>query len=189
MQNYQLNQHRKRKIENCLLDLMAHMPYDQITVKDLAQELHCVRKTFYLHFPNKQACLESLIDRMIRECNQFLVQTLPKEPSLYDIYYGRLTFWMDHRSFLEALIRNDMSSLLMNRILAFIRQERECLKDQYYMIQIQCNEDVLFFFLTGELHLLLKWCSEGFALPIEEMTQTYLRLMQEPMLSPDLIIR
>ena len=186
---YELSQQRKTEIENCLLDLMTQIPYAQITVKDLAQKLHCVRKTFYHYFPNKQACLESLIDRIIGECSQFLVQTLPEQPSLYDIYHGRLTFWMEHRAFLEALIRNDMSALFLVRILGYIRREDTCLKEQYLMIKVQCDEDVLFFFMSGELYLLLKWCGEGFTLPIEEMTQKYLRLVQEPMLSPDLIIR
>lgn len=185
MNYYEQSLLRKKEIETGLLELMQEMPYSEITVKDIADHLHFVRKTFYYYFPNKRACLESLTDRLIQECNLRVVQSLPDEATSGEIYAVRLDFWIEHRDFLDCILRNGLGSFLVERFLAYVRQEDPAVQVRLGTEAVGCDGDVLFFYMIGQIFLLLKWCAEGFVLPMEEMIQKHLRLVHEPLLPPE----
>lgn len=184
--NYaELSLQRKIQIENTLLELMEEVPYEQITVQDLTQKLGTARKTFYRYFPNKQSCLESLTDRMIYECNLHVLQNAPADPAPYDIYVARLRFWAVHKNFLDVLIRNHLSLFMLERFMRYLSREDKVTRDLLSTPKMKYDEDILFFYMSGQLFLLLKWCSDGFPLSVEEMAQKYLRLLHEPLLPPE----
>lgn len=178
--DYQLQ--RKQEIEETLLELMQDMPYDQISVKSLTEKIQIARKTYYHYFPNKQACLESLMDRLILDYNLSQLR-VPENADLQEVYSWRLTFWIGHRDFLEAILRNNLAPLLVERILRYIYREDRNLQCLLNTRELACDEDVLYFYISGQIYLMLKWCSEGFSLSLEEMVQKCLRLTHEPMLT------
>lgn len=179
------NHRRKEEIENELLALMQEIPYEQITVKDLTERMHFARKTFYHYFPSKQACLESLTDRLISECSLNQMQNLPEDAGLYQIYEERLKFWMEHKAFLDAVNRNKLGSFWLNRFLKYIHQEDQNIRERLSTPTVEYDEDILFFYMSGQVFLMLKWCYDGFQLPLEEMVKKYLRLVHEPLLPPE----
>lgn len=180
-----VGEQRKTEFEDTLLELMKEMPYDRIAVKDLTDRMHFVRKTFYHYFPNKRSCLESLTDRLILECNMKLLETLPEQATAKQVYEQRLLFWMEHEDFLNAIICNGLSSFFVERFLLYIHKEDRMIQQQLKTARLGCDEDVLYFYMTGQIFLLLKWCSEGFQRSLEEMVQKNLRLVQEPLVSPE----
>lgn len=182
---YEQSLQRKQEIEEGLLSLMRETPYAQITVKDLTERLCIARKTFYHYFPGKGACLESLTDRLICECNLSVLRTLPAEAGTDQVYRARLEFWMGEKPFLDAIIKNGMGSFLLERFLRYLREEDKSLQDRLSTPEVGYDEDILFFYMSGQLFLLLKWCHDGFVLSLEEMVQKYLRLVHEPLLPPD----
>ncbi len=182
---HERNLRRKQEIEEGLLAMLQEVPYDQITVMDLTEQLHIARKTFYHYFPGKQACLESLTDRLIYECNLVQLQTLPKDPTPRQFYEIRLKFWMDHRAFLEVINRNNLGAFFLDRMIQYLRRENASLQDQLSTPTVPYDEDILFFYISGQIFLLLRWCYNGFRLPLEEMVQKSLRLIHEPLLSPE----
>lgn len=181
MNHFDLPHYRRQEIEDVLLQLLPDIPYQQITVKDLTDRLQIARKTFYHYFHSKQACLEALMDRFILECNLGLLK-LPKNASRQELYAERLRFWIRHKTFLDAVIRDNLGSVLVERILLYIRREDSVLPLRLSTREIPCDEDVLFFFISGQIHLILKWCSEGFTRPLEEMAQKTMRLVYQPLL-------
>ena len=176
-----MGEQRKLEFENTLLELMQEMPYSRIKVKDLAERMHFVRKTFYHYFSGKDACLQSLTDRLILECSMDALQALPPEASTQQFYERLLLFWMNHRDFLQAIIENGLSSFLVERYLVYILREDPSVLDQLRTPVVDCDEDILYFYMTGQISLLLKWCNEGFRLSLEEMARKNLRLLQEPL--------
>lgn len=181
MAHYDLTLLRKAEIEETLLSMMQEVPYEQISVKSLTDKLTIARKTFYHYYPSKQACLESLIDRIILECNLHLM-TLPETTSLEDLYRERLHFWIAHKPFLDAVIRNDLRTLLVERILLCVFREDNTLPLYLSTEELACDEDVLFYYISGQVCLMLKWCAEGFTRPIDEMVRKNLRLVHQPLL-------
>lgn len=182
---YEMNLQRKEAIEEGLLALMETVPYAQISVKDLTERLQLARKTFYHYFPNKQACLESLTDRLIYACNLNVLQTLPEKATAEQVHAARLQFWTEHRNFLEAVNRNGLASFLLDRFLRYLNREDAALRQKLNTPHVEVDEDILFFYMSGQLALLLKWCSEGFILPVEDMARKSLRLLYEPLLAPE----
>lgn len=183
MIRYEASLQRQAQIENTLLELMQRVPYGDITVKDIAQQLGLARKTFYRYFPNKQACLEALTDRLIYECNLHLMQILPEGPSLLVYYVEQVRFWMEHRDFLDVIIRNGLHSFLAERFMVYFRNEDPAATDLLHRSAMASDEDVLFFYMTGQVSLILRWCAQGFPLSVEEMARKNLQLVHEPLLS------
>ena len=182
MAKYDLSLQRKQDIENNLLALMQEVPYDRIPVKDLTDSMQIARKTFYHYFHNKQACLESLMDRMILESSLGFV-LVPRNAGLEEIYRERLLFWMRNRSFLEAILRNGLSFLFIDRAIAYVLREDRAMLNRLTTKNLSFDEDVLYGYISGQVCLILKWCREGFTRPLEEMVQISLRLALEPLLN------
>lgn len=168
------NVHRKKKIEDCLLSLMQEMPYEEITVKDLAEKLRIARKTFYHYFPNKQECLKSLTERLLYECMLQAMQEAPQE-DMERAYRCRMQYWVEHKDYLDAINRNKLGFFFLNSVMAFASKEvfTGCEKpnapDQYQ------DEDIRFFYLSGQVLLLLKWAEADFPLSMDDMVKKYLR--------------
>lgn len=175
---YDLGLQRKQEIEDNLLTLMQDTPYERIPVKDLTDNLQIARKTFYHYFHNKQACLESLMDRMIQECSLIML-ALPAEASLPDTIREILLFWIRSKTFLEAVMRNDLGTLFARRILLHLDKEDSDLPAVIRSNHLSCDRDVLYYHVSGYVCLILKWCREGFSRPLEEMVQVNLQLIQE----------
>ena len=181
MAHYDLSLHRKQDIENNLLALMQETPYDRIPVKDLTDNMQIARKTFYHYFHNKQACLESLMDRLILESNLALI-ALPKNASPQDVYGERLRFWIRNKNFLEAVLRNNLTFLFIERAMGYVLQEDQTIQNQRNAQALIWDEDLLYGYVSGQICLILKWCRDGFSRPLEEMVQVSLKLAQEPVL-------
>ncbi|MBP3701793.1 MAG: TetR/AcrR family transcriptional regulator [Lachnospiraceae bacterium] len=65
----------KDAIKGAFVELMKHREYEDITVKDLAEEARINRKTFYAHYETKQALFESMIREMFDEiCSCFMYE-------------------------------------------------------------------------------------------------------------------
>ena len=182
MASYDLSLRRKQDIENNLLALMQEIPYDRIPVKDLTDNMQIARKTFYHYFHNKQACLESLIDRTLLESSLCLM-TLPKDAGPQEIYRERLLFWIRNKSFLDVIRQNNLSFIFIDRAMHYVRQEDASIQSRLSTRALACDEDVLYGYISGQVCLILKWSSEGFVRSVEEMVQVSLRLAQEPLLA------
>lgn len=184
MAYHDLGLQRKQEIENNLLALMLETPYERIAVKDLTDNLHIARKTFYHYFHNKQACLESLMDRLILESNLEGVE-LPKTAEPKEIYRCRLQFWIRNSTFLEAVFRNNLSFIFIERALLYVYREDSFIMRRLSTKSLSCNDDILYGYVSGQVCLILKWCREGFTRSLDEMVQISQRLALEPLLTQD----
>lgn len=182
MAGYDLALQRKQEIENNLLTLMGEIPYDRIAVKDLTDNLQIARKTFYHYFHNKHSCLESLMDRMLLESG-LCVMSLPQTANQQEIYRERLLFWLRNKSFLDAVQRNNLSFVFIERAMVYVLQEKQAVRNQRFTQAMFWDEDLLYGYISGQICLILKWCRDGFTRPLEEMVQISLKLAQEPVLS------
>ncbi len=74
----------KDAIKKAFVDLMKRRAYEEITVKDLAEEARINRKTFYAHYETKQALFESMMREMfdhICGCFMYEKESSEKEAS------------------------------------------------------------------------------------------------------------
>lgn len=172
---------RRMAIEDELLAMMQEVPFEQITVLDIAQRQGIARKTFYRYFPNKHACLEGLLDRTIYECSIKILRHSDQILSERQQHEGWLTFWRDHRDLLEVISRDRLDHLLVQRLAEYTRKEDAHALRRLSTKEMPRDEDVLHFYLSGQVALLLKWSSEGFTRSLEEMVDKVMPLIHEPL--------
>lgn len=174
---------RRMAIEDELLALLQEVPFEQITVLDIAQRQNMARKTFYRYFSNKQTCLEGLLDRTIYECSIRVLRHAEQSGDERQQYEGWLTFWMEHQPLLDVIIRDRLDYLLVQRLAVHTREEDDYMIERLGTEKMPCDDDILHFYLAGQMVMLLKWCSEGFTRPMEEMVEKLQRLFHEPLIA------
>ncbi len=179
----ELSLRRQEEIEAALLELMRSIPYHQITVTDLTKQLGIARKSFYYYFPSKEACFESLADRLIQESALYVTRNLTDEQKIVQVYEENLRFWISQKPFLDLVIKNNLGHILLARTMHHIRREEKLVQVLLGTPSMEFDEDILLFYVTGQQGLLLNWCAQGFPLSVEEMARKYLRLMHSPLLS------
>lgn len=173
---------RQKQIEEGLLELMQTVPYSQITVTSLADHLGLSRKCFYHYFPNKEACLDSLMIRTIQECALFISRELKTAVDLYHSYEQNFIFWKEHRELLDVVAKNGLILVLLRHFIRHVRDEEKQLLAQMSGPQTPSDPDVLVFFVTGHVALLMKWAEEDYAAPPEVLAEKLVRLLHTPLL-------
>ena len=181
----ELSLRRQEEIEAALLELMQITPYYQITVTDLTKKMCISRKSFYYYFPSREACFESLTDRLIQESALHVSRKLTEDQEIVQIYEENLRFWILQKPFLDLVIKNNLGHILLARTMHHIRQEEKLVQMLLGTPSMEFDEDILLFYVNGQQGLLLNWCAQGFPLSVEEMARKYLRLMHSPLLSLD----
>ena len=115
---------RQKWLEQGLLQMMQRRQFEEISVSDLCDQLNIPRKSFYRYFSSKDGALYSLIDHTLAD---FFQMPLPDKKTRgdamgdLDLYFA---FWYQNRTLLDALQRNSLSGILVERAIALAQRER-----------------------------------------------------------------
>jgi len=173
---------RQRKLEKGLLQLMLHKNYEDITVSDLCEYMQIPRKSFYRYFSSKDGALYALIDHTLAD---FFQMQVPKNKSRgnalgdLDLFF---TFWYENKVFLDALQRNSLSGLLVERATSFALQEGH-LPQKLKSVPIQIRRLVLSFAVSGLLSMVLDWHRQGFTVSPDDMTRLAVNMLTTPLIN------
>lgn len=174
--------HRQRKLEKGLLQLMLHKNYEDITVSDLCEYMQIPRKSFYRYFSSKDGALYALIDHTLAD---FFQMQVPENKSRgnalgdLDLFF---TFWYENKVFLDALQRNSLSGLLVDRATSFALQEGH-LPQKLKSVPIQIRRLVLSFAVSGLLSMVLDWHRQGFIVSPDDMTRLAVNMLTTPLIN------
>jgi len=154
---------RQREIEEGLLDYMLHKSYEHITVIDLCEKLGIPRKAFYRYFSSKEGALYALIDHSLRDA--FLEYF-----DLNHIFSGRdeiieyfFKYWLSKKRLLDALSRNGLSGILLQRAITFTMTDDLVAK---FMIPLRTTEKAknyrTVFIVSGIISIVIQWHYNNF---------------------------
>ncbi len=164
---------RQRQLEQSLLDLMLTIGYNSITIADICDRVGITRKSFYRYFSSKEGCLHALLDHAVIDGAYVYLSDTGTSPLIYPRFFQ---YWKEKRNLLEALIRNSMSGLLVEKMLAYTMQE-----EQEFRIFLHNTADITreqnIFYLGGIINLLLDWHQSGYQRSIAEMADILSRLI------------
>ena len=155
-------QHQKQ-VASALLEWMQKIPYEDITVTQLCQTAGITRRIFYHLFSNKTGALHALVDHRILDMASY-------GREISDEALRFFCYWKEQRRFLDALWENNMSGLLLERMLNIVLTE-----DHDVLHWLQSNgwqhnsREVIIFGFSGLMGLLYSWYSEGFRQPPQEL--------------------
>lgn len=173
---------RQRQIEDGLQQLLLHRRYEDISVSDLCQHMDIPRKSFYRYFSGKEGVLYAMIDHKLTD---FFQMPVPEHKSRgnavgdLDLFF---LFWYENREFLDALMRSDLSGILVERANRFALHEGMLprnLKNEPVPVQGLAMS----FAVSGLLAMTFAWHRQGFAISPEEMTRLATTMLTSPLLN------
>lgn len=162
---------RQRKLEQCLLELLKTSNYEAITVGDLCTYANVPRGMFYRYFDSKKDALDALIDHTLVEYMTNEVFVTNREDNDPLGMRALLQYWKSQKPLLDALKRNKMESLLLERSIRYCTQEEPVLSRQLESVGRPSELEAVVFCINGVISTIFLWYQSGFAKPVEEMAE------------------
>ena len=162
---------RQRKLEYCLLELLKANSFESITVGDICAGAQVPRGMFYRYFDSKKDALDALIDHTLVE---YMTSEVFRKNQEADDPLGMralLQYWKSQKPLLDALKRNKMESLLLERSIRYCTQEEPILSRQLESVGRPSELEAVVFCVNGVISTIFLWYQSGFAKPTEEMAQ------------------
>ena len=173
---------RQRQLEQGLLEMMQHVRYEEISVSDLCDHLEVPRKSFYRYFSSKDGALYALLDHTMMEFFETSVGSSGTVPGTQigdlDRYF---VFWRQHGALIDALQRNSLAGILVERAMSLALRERLMpgyLQDKSADVQ----QLAMAFSVCGLISMVLQWYNQGFRMPAEEMTKIAVSILTKPLI-------
>lgn len=166
---------RQKWLEQGLLQAMGEKPYEEISISDLCDQMGIPRKSFYRYFSNKDGALFALLDHTLME----FTQTDSSNRALGDLERF-FAFWYENRLLLDALIRNRLSGLLVERATAHAFRER--MMPAYLLKQDEKSQQMaLTFAICGLLSMVMQWHQDGYGDTPAHMAKLAAMMLTKPL--------
>lgn len=172
---------RQRQLELGLLKAMLTQRYEDISISDLCDRMNIPRKSFYRYFSNKDGALFALLDHTLMEFEQ---SPNPSNSVFGSRALGDLerffVFWYDRRDLLEALMRNRLSGMLVERATSHALHER--LMPSYLLSKDENSQHLaLTFAICGLLSMVMQWHQNGYQEAPEQMARIASLMLTKPL--------
>lgn len=161
---------RQRQLEQCLLELMLTDNYSQITIGHICDRAGVSRKSFYRYFSSKEGCLYALIDHAVFDGASYYLPNHNDNQSTRFIYERLFRYWKEQHALLDALSRNNLSLILVERMLLYITQEEHEFIPFLQSRTDDAHEHSLFY-VGGIMTLILDWHQSGYQKSILQMSK------------------
>lgn len=175
---------RQRKLEQCFLALLEVSSYESITVGEICRHAGVPRGMFYRYFDSKKDALDALIDHTLLE---YMITLDFAEESQSEDSLGMkklLLYWKSQKSLLDALKRNHMESLLLERSIRYCTVEEPILSRHLKLAGNPADMEVMTFCINGVISAIFVWYESGYAKSTEEMARILRKLLTGPIISP-----
>lgn len=171
---------RQRQLEQGLLRLMQKHNYEDISVKDLCDEMQLPRKSFYRYFSGKDGVLYALIDHTLADFFQMPTAGKARGTATgdLDLYF---VFWRENKALLDVLHRSGLSGILVERATNFALQEGH-MPQQFKKMRPDIQSLAMAFSVCGLMAMILYWHRSGFSVNPDEMTNLATQILTSPLL-------
>lgn len=163
----------RRLLKEGLLALMQEKSFKDISARDVTESADLNRGTFYLHYPDTQALLDSIEDDIMNEAQQLVdlhLSDLNAGTSLEPILLPILDYIEEKHKIIQLLLRNSNASSFLNKLHDLIyKNSLEYAKDRFGIT----DEAKLNYFLSyasfGIMGMVKEWAGQGMTLPKEKL--------------------
>ncbi len=173
---------RQRELERGLLNAMAECPYAEISISDLCQQMGIPRKSFYRYFSGKEGAFHALIDHTIMEFEG--LQWIPGKKEPQDWQHELecfFCFWMSKKPLLDALNRNGLMDVFVERAVDHAMEETGLSRLFYARQEPQAQIHRLFFLVSGLMTMMIAWYRQGYPCSPEHMARIAAGIVTKPL--------
>ena len=164
----------QKQVEDSLLELMQKMPFEDISVTELCRCAGVSRRVFYHLFNSKAGALHALIDHTI-------LQSGSHAPEIQDDILRFLLYWQDQKGLLNVLQENQLTGLLLERMIGCIMDEDYDVRNWLKSNGWEQERDVLIFYLSGTMGLIYRWYFSDFRESPEDMAALLKQILTRPL--------
>lgn len=172
---------RQRILEEGLLTAISTHRYDELSVSDLCIQLGIPRKSFYRYFSSKEGALHALIDHTLMTFEGFYIPNPGEQRTLHRDLSQFFSYWLKHRDLLDALHKNGLSGLLIQRSIAYALSDTAMPRRFLPNDDAETQEQVVSFAVCGLMSMMLTWHQSGFATPVSKMADAATRVLSHPL--------
>lgn len=177
-----MNQYRYQ-LEQGMLAQMQDTPYAQISVTDLCLNVGCSRKAFYRYFGGKTGCLDSAIDRVFQEFDNYSIPAETGKSEYPADLLRYLYYWREQRSLLNVLLRDGLSGKLLERAISYIANHKHESMCWLRSDDSEYAESILLFSCCGIMAIILKWHHDGYTESPEKIATILTQLLTQPLIA------
>lgn len=175
---------RQRQLEQGLLKAMLTQQYEDISISDLCDQMGIPRKSFYRYFSNKDGALFALLDHTLMEFEQspFSSGRSTNSGAIGDLerYF---VFWYERKNLLDALARNRLSGMLVERSTNHALNER--MMPKYLLNKDGKSQQLtLTFAICGLLAMVMQWHQDGYRETPAQMAHIATMILTKPLIPP-----
>lgn len=174
---------RQREIAAGLLAAMANQAYNDITISDLCKQMEIPRKSFYRYFSSKEGALCALLDHTLLEAETYLghIGATAWQRSAQQDTESFFQFWLEKKPLLDALARNGLSNMLIQRSIDFTIKEHSIPLRFLDNATMEMMEQVTIFCVCGLMSVVIGWHKDGYRQSPQQMARIATRLLTQPL--------
>ena len=174
---------RQKQLERGLLKAMLRQRYEDISISDLCDRMGVPRKSFYRYFSNKDGALFALLDHTLMEFEQSnICADATRDVSALGDLERFFVFWHDHRELMDALMRNRLSGMLVERATSHALHER--MMPAYLLSKDENSQHLaLTFAVCGLLAMVMQWHQDGYRETPAQMTRVATMMLTKPLVT------
>lgn len=171
----------QKLLKQGLLELMREKRFSAISVRDVAERADINRGTFYLHYPDTTALLQSVEADMLAEAQTLIdihLAEFEADGSLRPVFKPILDYIVEHRPEFEALFANNSTSNFTDSLQELIYRNGVSLVQAKFHGVSSAQMDYLISFVGyGLIGLIKTWFDRDMVLPRGELIQQADRLV------------
>ena len=168
---------RQKQLEQCLLELMAEIPYSGITIGQICEKVNLSRKSFYRYFDSKEDCLNALLDHVIMGGSSYYMEDATSLHTDLPFCIRIFEYWQQQTLLLDVLEKNALSLQLLQRMVRYILEEEPDYARYMGIASDHVMEHVVYN-IGGLMGLILSWHHSGYQKTTEQMGQILYQLIQ-----------
>jgi AcrR family transcriptional regulator len=170
----------RRNLLDALLRLLETRPFEQVTIREIAQEAGIGYATYFRHYPSKEALLHDLAAGQISE---LLARTLPIFAN--DVRQSCVTLFdyvAGHRALWSALLTGGAAATLKQE---FTDQAKRLAEDQPAGGRLIPDELRVVFSVSATVEILAWWLQQEVPYDVNHMAEILDRLVVGPAIATD----
>ena len=175
---------RQRELELQLLGAMSTQRYEEISVSDLCEHIGLPRKSFYRYFSGKEGALHALVDHTLLAFEtRFSLITAAEPQGFQDGLEAFFRFWTEQKPLLDALDRNGLSGILMERAIVNAVQDLRNSGSVHSAHMWDLQMHTVMFSVCGLMAMVIAWHRDGYPQDAAYMAKLAARMMTHPLYS------
>ena len=163
----------RRLLKEGLLTLMQQKRFRDISARDVTESADLNRGTFYLHYPDTQALLDSIEDDILAEAQQLIEEHLGElegGSSLEPVLLPILDYIQEKRKTIELLLCNSSSGSFLDKLHNLIYKNCADYAKERFAIEDPAQLNYFLSFVSfGIMAMVKEWTGQGMILPKQKL--------------------